>query len=133
MKKAILLLIGCLAYVSVQAQTSITVQEKTPVTIEQIKKEVQHKIQLITAEVSFNEDQKTFLKELLVYSEKNKTGIFVEDLKANPIRDVNMDTFFTKEQRIVIQKYQVTTLEQRAPTRVAAGVIESTQDGKSKF
>lgn len=132
MKKAILLLIGCLAYVSVQAQTSITVQEKNPVSIEQLKKEVQHKIQLMTAEVSFNEDQKTFLKELLVYSEKNKAGIFVEDLKANPIRDVNMDTFFTKEQRIVIQKYQAISQRQAVSSSVSTGVTV-TQDGKSKF
>lgn len=131
MKKAILLLIGCLAYISVQAQTSISVQEKTPVSIEQIKKEVQHKMQLISADVSFNEDQKTYLKELLTYSEKNRAGTFAQDLKANPIRDVNMNTFFTKEQRMAIQKYQ-TVSQGQVTTRVATGV-SVTQDGKSKF
>lgn len=123
MKKAILLLIGCLAYISVQAQS--------PITIQQIEKNVEAKIQMMAKEVSFSDTQKTYLNELLVYTEKNKAGTFTEELKANPIRDVNMNTFFSKEQRMVIQKYQIVS-QQGVTTRVATGV-SVTQDGKSKF
>ncbi|WP_299214716.1 hypothetical protein [uncultured Dokdonia sp.] len=95
MKKVILLALCCLAYISVQAQ-SVT-------TAEQIKKLVDQKVQTITSKVPFSEPQKAFLIEYLTFSAKEKAGNFAEDLKANPIRDVNMDTFYTEAQRKVIQ------------------------------
>lgn len=120
MKKAILLIIGCLAYVSVQAQS--------PVTAAQIKKDVQSKVQVITSEVKFTDVQKEFLTELLVYAAKSKAGNFTEDLKANPIKDVNMDTFFTQEQRNAIHKYKA--IQPNTLSRVPA---DNTDSSKSKF
>lgn len=94
MKKIMLLAIGCLAYVSVQAQNAMTTT--------QIKAIVDQKVQTITSKVKFSEPQKAFLVEYLTYSEKEKAGNFAEELKTTPIKDVNMDTFFTDEQRKII-------------------------------
>ncbi len=132
MKKVILLIIGCLAYVAVQAQNSETI-----ITIEQIEKNVQQKVQLITSEVSFTDIQKDFLKELLVYSAKTRAGTFSEELKANPIKDVNMDTFFTQEQRNAINKQRgamIPSIDSNNPLTRTSGTLEPSKNGKiSKF
>ena len=96
MKKIMLLVIGCLAYVSVQAQ-SVTTEA-------QIKKAVDARMQKMTSEVKFSDAQKAYLADYFIYLEKEKAGTFTEELKASALEDVNMDTFFTDEQRKVIQK-----------------------------
>jgi hypothetical protein len=97
MKKIILLALCCLAYVSVQAQN---------VTADQIKQTVEQQVQTITSKADFSETQKTVLVEILTYTAKEKAGNFAKELKASPLRDINMDTTFTKEQRIIIQESQ---------------------------
>ncbi|MEP0266272.1 hypothetical protein [Dokdonia sp.] len=122
MKKAILLIIGCLAYVSVQAQ-------QPTVTAEQIKKDVQAKVQAITLEVKFTDVQKELLTKLLIYNEESKTEILAEDSNANPIKNVDMNTYFTQEQRNAIYKHRMVVQQKTlsiAPT-------SSTNSSKSKF
>ncbi|MFT5892347.1 MAG: hypothetical protein ACI9Y7_002457 [Dokdonia sp.] len=102
MKKVILLALCCLAYVSVQAQS---------VTTDQIKKTVEKQVQTITSKVDFSETQKTILVELLTYTAKEKAGNFAKYLKANPLRDINMDTTFTKEQRLIIKETSSKTVK----------------------
>lgn len=96
MKKIILLAIGCLAYVSVQAQ-NVTTEA-------QIKKAVELRVQKMSSEVKFSDDQKAYLVDYFIYVEKGKAGNFTEELKTIVLEDVNMDTFFTKEQLKMIQK-----------------------------
>ncbi len=95
MKKIILLAVCCLAYISVQAQS---------VTPDQIKQKVEKQVQTITSKVKFTDTQKAVLVEILTYTAKNKAGNFAKELKENPLRDINMDTSFTKEQRQVIKE-----------------------------
>ncbi len=96
MKKVILLAIACLAYVSVQAQSAASP--------EQVKKVIDTKLQTITSKVDFSETQTAFLKDYVAFKVKSKTRGFQKEAKAMQMKDVNMDTFFTEEQRIVIQK-----------------------------
>ena len=117
MKKIILLALCCLAYVSVQAQS---------VTTDQIKKTVEQQVQAITSKVKFSETQKTVLVELLTYSAKEKAGNFAKELKANPLRDINMDEVFTEKQRqIILENDKKTTKSPLSP--------ETPISGKNRF
>ena len=94
MKKVILLVFGCLAFVSVQAQ-SISSEER-------IQKLIDSKVQTITTKVNFSEEQKTFLVKYINYTIKSRAN--TSYTQTHTIEDVNMDTFFSEEQRMVIQK-----------------------------
>ncbi len=107
MKKIMLLAIGCLAYVSVQAQSATTEA--------QIKKAVELRVQKMSSEVKFSNAQKAYLVDYFIYIEKEKTGNFTEELKTNTLEDVDMDTFFTDEQRKVIQKSKSQITQNKLP------------------
>ncbi|WP_299764419.1 hypothetical protein [uncultured Dokdonia sp.] len=96
MKKVILVVIGCLAYVSVQAQSIAS--------SEQVKKVIDTQLATITSKTNFSETQKTFLKTYVIYTVKSKTKGFRKEALAMNIEDVNMDTFFTEQQRKVIRE-----------------------------
>ncbi len=113
MKKIILLALCCLAYISVQAQS---------VTPDQIKQKVEKQVKTITSKVKFTDTQKAVLVELLTYTAKHKAGNFAKELKENPLRDINMDAVFTKEQRQVIQRNQSkTSISQLPPETPISG------------
>ena len=113
MKKIMLLAIGCLAYVSVQAQ-SVTTEA-------QIKKAVETRVEKMTSEVKFSDAQKAYLVDYFSYLEKEKAGTFAEELKTSTLEDVDMDTFFTDEQRKVIQKNKSQIAKNALPSNVLMG------------
>lgn len=96
MKKVILVVIGCLAYVSVQAQSVASP--------EQVKKIIDTQLATITSKANFSEAQKTFLKTYVVYTVKSNTKGFRKEALAMNVEDVNMDTFFTEQQHKVIRE-----------------------------
>ena len=113
MKKIMLLAIGCLAYVSVQAQ-SVTTEA-------QIKEAVEARVQKMTSEVPFSEPQKKYLVDFFIYLEKEKSGNFAEELKMSSLEDVNMDTFFTEEQRTLIRKNKLQITKNALPSKSLMG------------
>ena len=120
MKKVILLAIACLAYVSVQAQSAASP--------EQVKKVIDTKLQTITSKVKFSETQTAFLKDYVAFKVKSKTKGFQEEAKTMQMKDVNMDTFFTEEQRVVIQK-ELTKIPRTAQSKTLV-VEENTSSTK---
>lgn len=124
MKKVILLVFGCLAFVSVHAQKTITP--------EQVKKNIDTQLKNITAKADFSDTQKAYLQEYVAYTIKSKTNGFKKEAKAMNLKDVNMDTFFTEHQRKVIQE-TLAHMPVHAPTRTSAANLNNTQSAKTGF
>ncbi|WP_299677391.1 hypothetical protein [uncultured Dokdonia sp.] len=124
MKKVILVVIGCLAYVSVQAQSVASA--------EQVKKVIDTQIQTITSKVEFSDTQKEFLNTYVSYTVKSKTRGFQEEALVVELKDVNMDTFFTEEQRTVIRETLASVLNNNVSFKTPSNTL-STGNPKSQF
>lgn len=96
MKKVILLVIGCLAYVSVQAQSVASPA--------QVKKVIDTQLATITSKANFSETQKVYLKEYVAYVVKSKTRGYKKQADAMNLKEVDMNTFFSLEQNKVIKE-----------------------------
>ena len=94
MRKVILLIIGCFACISIQAQ-SISAEDRTQSLIDS-------KIESITSKANFTPEQKEFLVKYVTNTIQTRANTSVTT--NSEIEDVNMDTFFTKEQFLLIKK-----------------------------
>lgn len=106
MKKILLFVIACMAYVSVQAQEKAT--EKS------ITVEAKAKVAEVQKLKPLSKEQKLILLDYFVNNGKIEAGTFSKDLKANPPKDITMSDYFDKEQLVLIKKHSKPSMKKKA-------------------